>query len=260
LGAAFAAHLAQCGAAVLVNDIDEEPAAGVARAIRAAGGRAFEACWDLAAPGAAPALVSACRKAFGRLDGVINNAAVHHIAPLIDDDPARVRRLLDVNLIGAINLTAAAVASMEGGSIINITSMAALGLPGRGAYAASKAALLALTYCWALELEARGIRVNAIAPRAATRLTKETEGRLESAEEIAPLASFLMSDLSLGVTGQCVRADGHALSWVRPPWQGPFATRRGERISDVSAALKQAGPLPPSGFFAVQDAQLGQST
>jgi NAD(P)-dependent dehydrogenase (short-subunit alcohol dehydrogenase family) len=117
-----------------------------------------------------------------------------------------------------------------GGAIVNASSGGMFGFPAVSTYAATKGALAALTYSSALDLESIGVRVNAISPMALTRLTVNALGRgLGSStsdkpplagiedkppERIAPLVTFLLSDLADGITGQFFRFDGHRVSVV----------------------------------------------
>jgi hypothetical protein len=116
----------------------------------------------------------------------------------------------------------------SGGTILNVTSGAACGMPGVAGYSASKGAVSSLTYAWAAEFRDQGIRVNALAPAAYTRQVQNTMAVRESPvvwgpEKIAPLVVYLLSDLSADITGQVVRLWGDDLHLVShphpmPPW------------------------------------------
>lgn len=244
LGEAFARHAAACGARVIVDDVDLAEAEGVAEAIRADGGTAIASGLSVGEPDQARALADLCIEKFGRIDGLINNAAVFYIKSIWEEDPAELQRLVGINLLGAINCAAAVTPHMRKagrGSIVNVASSAAFGMAGRGAYGATKAALLSLTYSWALELEREGIRVNALGPRAATRMNVRTE---ETVDQVAPVATFLLSDRSSHLTGQCIRACGLEVAWTFPARYAGMTPRRTPDIRGVEEALAiaEAGP------------------
>jgi NAD(P)-dependent dehydrogenase (short-subunit alcohol dehydrogenase family) len=231
LGRAYAIDAALAGAAVVVNDVDAGPAEAVAAEIAEAGGRALASVHDISDPAGAEALVALCVDSFGRLDGFVNNAGLYHETPIWEEDPARVRRVVEVNVLGAYNCTIFAARAMAPGSaIVNASSGGLFGFPTTAAYGTSKGGVLGLTYGAALDLDARGIRVNAISPKALTRLTEDALGRksdplggdeapLAEIEElppegVAPLVTFLLSDLAAGITGQFLRFDGRKLAVV----------------------------------------------
>ncbi|AUW59668.1 short-chain dehydrogenase [Sphingobium sp. SCG-1] len=253
LGEAFARHAAACGAHVIVNDVDLSEAQKVVEAIKADGGSAVASGHSVADPTAARELAELCIDRFGKIDGLINNAAVFYIAAINEERIAEAERLVGVNLLGAMHCAAAVAPHMlaaRRGSIINLASSAAFGLAGRGAYGATKAALISLTYSWALELKAYGVRVNALSPRASTRMNSSTPG-MGDVRDIAPVATFLLSDLSDQITGQCVRASGLDLAWTLPTQYAPLIRRDTPGTQGVADALAKAEPgLQPFGFVA----------
>jgi NAD(P)-dependent dehydrogenase (short-subunit alcohol dehydrogenase family) len=225
LGLAYATHIAQVGAAVVVNDIDGELADAAAEGIRAAGGAAAASDHDVADAAGAQAIVDRCLAEFGRIDGLVNNAAVTYEVLPPDEDPHLVRELIEVNVLGVIFTGLAAVRAMTGGgSIVNISSGAALGQRTLGTYAASKGAVASLTYSWALDLEPAGIRVNAVCPVARTRMVLASERAQRNCppdstpDKIAPLVTYLLGDGSAGVTGQLIRCNGPRLHIVGQPY------------------------------------------
>ena len=242
LGRAFARHAASVGAAVVVNDVDVDLAQDTAAAITAAGGVAAVSAHSVADAKEARDLVALCATEFGRVDGLVNNAALNYSALPLDDDPERVRELVEVNVLGVIYTGLAAVRVMRpGGSIVNISSGAALGQRALGTYAASKGAVASLTYSWALDLETIGIRVNAVCPLARTRMVLASERSMRDCppdrtpERIAPLVTFLLGDRSLGVTGQVIRCNGPQLHIMGQPYfKAPVLTR--ENWDDESVA------------------------
>lgn len=165
-------------------------------------------------------------KEFGRLDILINNAGIlgDGLLGMISDDS--IQRTLAVNVAGAINNLQMASRLMQrsgGGAVVSISSIIGLrGNPGQVVYAASKAAIVGMTLSAAKELGPRNIRVNAIAPGyIATDMIKHLDadmhaervasipiGRVGSAEEVADVVLFLVSDLARYVTGQVIGVDG----------------------------------------------------
>lgn len=231
LGEAYAKLAAAEGAKVVVNDVDGDEAERVAAAIRGAGGEALARVADISSWQGAEDLVQFCVSSFGALDGLVNNAALFHMALAQEETEARVRRLFEVNVLGTAFCGYAALRQMlrQGrGSLVNITSGAHSGILGMSAYGGSKGATASMTYAWALEAEGTGIRVNAVSPMAATRMQdpdfyrrqgKEMPQRSSviSTENNAPLIVYLLSDLSRSVNGQIVRIQGPALNLVTHP-------------------------------------------
>ncbi|MGH3879021.1 MAG: SDR family NAD(P)-dependent oxidoreductase [Actinophytocola sp.] len=226
LGRAFAAQVAKVGGAVVVNDVDADLADETAALIRDGGGAAVGSAHDVADPEAAQAIVDLCLAEYGRLDGLVNNAGLNYEALPPDEDPRRARRLVEVNVLGVIYTGLAAVRAMAGGggSIVNISSGAALGQRALATYAASKGAVASLTYSWALDLEELGIRVNAVCPVAHTRMVRGSERALRTCppentpDKVAPLVVYLLGDRSAGVTGQLIRCTGRLLHVVGQPY------------------------------------------
>lgn len=248
LGRAFARHLAQVGAAVVVNDVDGDLAASTAEEIRSAGGRAVASGHSVADAEQARAIVELCVRAYGQLDGLVNNAGVSYEALPAEEDPRHAHELIQVNVLGVIYTGLAAIRAMAGrrGSIVNISSGASLGQRSLGTYAASKGAVASLTYSWALDLEAARIRVNAVCPVAHTRMVRSSERALgncppdRTPEMIAPLVSFLLSDLSLGVTGQMIRCNGPQLHVVGQPYlKAPILERDSWDADSVERAFSE---------------------
>jgi len=214
IGREHALLLAARGASVVVNDIgaatsgsgtSTEPADGVVAEIEAAGGTAVASYDSVASPGGAEAVVAGAVAAFGRLDVVINNAgnAIPELLPGLTED--HVRALADVHYLGTYRTCRAAwphLISAGAARIVNTVSAAILGLPGWSGYGAAKGAVLGFTLNLATEAVEHGIRVNAIAPGAATRMLRDTAGDVpEGAVErmtatmpprlVAPAAAFL---------------------------------------------------------------------
>ncbi|GIX13381.1 MAG: short-chain dehydrogenase [Paracoccaceae bacterium] len=166
IGAAAARALADAGAAVVLAARDAAAVAAGAGAIAAAGGRALGLACDVADHDAVAALVARTLREFGRLDILVNNAAViEPIGRMAETDPAAWGRLIDINVKGVYHGLRAAIPAMAGGGVVvNLSSGAATRpLEGWSAYCASKAAVLMLTRAADLEYGPR-IRVVGLSP------------------------------------------------------------------------------------------------
>lgn len=236
IGREEALELARRGAAVVVNDIgvtldgqrdapqngpDADPATDVIAAIEGAGGRAVRSGHDLSRWDSGQALVDLALEAFGRLDIVVNNAGVLRDAMSFNLTEEDWRAVLGVHLLGhAATASAAArhwrarakAGEAVAGRVINTTSEAGLyGNPGQLNYVAAKAAIAAMTVGLARELKRYGVTVNAVAPRARTRMTESVLAGIGADDDgydpwdpanIAPVVAWLASDSAAGVSGQ----------------------------------------------------------
>jgi NAD(P)-dependent dehydrogenase (short-subunit alcohol dehydrogenase family) len=249
LGEAFATQLAAAGAAVVVNDVDGETAWRTAEAIRAQGHPAVASEHSVSDPAQAQEIIDLCLKEFGRIDGLVNNAGLTYEAMPWEDDPDRARELIEVNVLGTMYTGLAAIKEMTsrgGGSVVNISSGASLGQRTLGAYAASKGAVASLTYSWALDLEAVGIRVNAVCPLAHTRMVWTSERALRNCppertpDRVAPLVVFLIGERSAGITGQMIRCNGPQLHLVGQPYlKSPILEREAWDTETVERAFTE---------------------
>lgn len=161
--------------------------------------------------------------AHGRIDVLINNAADQMIGEPGPHDAGRWLRLLDATLLSAVRMSQECAPHMpSGASIVNVSSVeAAISFPGRGPYAAAKAALEAFTRSLAVDLGARGIRANAVAPGLIEReglaeswpdgyaawTAGTPRGRIVSAEEVASAAAFLAGPAASGISGVVLTVD-----------------------------------------------------
>lgn len=226
IGAAIAERLAADGFTVIINYAGNQQLADeLVRNIEQRGGRALSAKADVSDPQAVRQLFDRVEQAFGGVDVLVNNAGVIELAPVVDMSDAQVDRLIDINLKGTFNtLREAAKRLRDNGRIINFSS-SVVGLlqPGYGMYAASKAAVEALTSVLAKELRGRAITVNAIAPGPTAtdlflngkspelieRLAKMAPlERLGQPVDIAATVSFLAGADGAWVNGQTMRANG----------------------------------------------------
>ncbi|MGW0760836.1 SDR family NAD(P)-dependent oxidoreductase [Streptomyces sp. NPDC002814] len=230
IGAATCLRLAAEGHDVAVGYVrDAEAAEAVADGVRKAGGRSVPVRVDTSVEADVARLFEVAEERLGPVTGLVNNAAVTGLlGRLADTDPAVLRRVVDVNLLGALlcSRRAAQLMTARGsGVIVNVSSAAAtLGSPGEYVhYAATKAAVDALTVGLAKELGPDGIRVNAVAPgvidteihaamgdpdrarRAADRIPLRRPGQ---AEEIAAAVAWLMSPDASYATGAVLRVSG----------------------------------------------------
>ena len=183
LGRACAELLAARGAAVLVNDLGCAPnGAGVAgeyaeetaEAIRRAGGQAVADAHDVAAPGAAEAIVQAALTAFGRLDILVNNAGIVAAGPFGEMPAETFDAVVDVSLGASTRLARAAwphLVAGGAGRIVNVTSHSVFGTKGVAPYVVAKTAAIGLTKALAADGAKLGIKVNCVMPGAYTRLT-----------------------------------------------------------------------------------------
>ena len=229
IGKAIAESFARAGCAVVVSSRRQESLDTVAGEINAAGGQALAVAAHNGEKAALQNLVERTIAHFGRLDILVNNAATNpHFGAILDADDSYWRKTLDVNLMGNVWLTQAAVPQMraaDGGKIINISSIVGLD-PGRfqGIYSVTKAAVISLTKTLALELGADNIQVNAIAPGLvktkfaqalwgnpdllAHVLAQTPAGRIGQPEDIAGMALLLASPASDYTTGAVFVIDG----------------------------------------------------
>jgi len=237
IGRATALRFAAEGAKLVVNDLDADAAARVAKEIGAAGGVASAFPADVADPRQVEALVREASMRFGRLDVLVNNAAAVIPGPLESIADSDWRRSFAVTLDGVfygIRAALPVMAAQGGGAIINIASGAAVaGEPGLAAYAAAKAAVVNLTKTAAVENAARGVRINTILPGpietppllAAVEATGGRAGwerqipcgRLGKPEEMAAVALFLASDEASYVHGAAIIADGGVAARTNSP-------------------------------------------
>lgn len=232
IGEAIAKTLAAAGAAVAVNDLNPDRAKRVATEIRTAGGQAIDIAADVGNKFQCVHLIETTRAEWGRLDILVNNAAVEPKTSILKMDEWEWMRCLDVNLKGTFMMSQLCGRVMadenkeRGGVIVNIGSTAGVAVPleGRAAYCASKAGMVGFARECAREFAAYGIRVNTVLPglietpltekgrKEAQTLEKWLDSiplqRLGTAEEVAQVVLFLCSDASSYMTGSIVTVDG----------------------------------------------------
>jgi len=164
IGAVTARAIVARGGRVAIFDLDAKQAAATARDLGPE--HALSAGGDVTDATAVEAVLEAMTRAWGGIDGLVNNAGIYDHGPLLELSADQWQRVLDVNLMAPIMVSNAAVRRMgPGGAIVNVSSvLGQVAAPGRGPYCVSKAALISLTKMQAIEWAARDIRVNAIAP------------------------------------------------------------------------------------------------
>ncbi|GAB1510553.1 SDR family NAD(P)-dependent oxidoreductase [Actinophytocola sp. KF-1] len=227
LGRRYALDLAARGARVVVNDIgvgvdgaanDDSPALRVVEEIRAAGGEAVAAEASVATAAGGESVVEHALASFGRLDVLVNNAGIARTNHFTDVRYPDVRASLSVHLLGAFHLLLPAwrhFVAQGGGAVVNTTS--AVGVFGQqrsSVYAAGKMGVVGLTRVLALEGAAHGVRVNAIAPVARSRMAADVYGRLNDKLDPAFVSAVVLAlaHPSATVTGEVISAGGGRIS------------------------------------------------
>jgi 3-oxoacyl-[acyl-carrier protein] reductase len=229
IGASIAEHLAAEGASVVVNYASSRSGAdAVVARITKKGGKAISVQGDVSQQEDIRRLFSETKKAYGKLDVLVNNAGVYEFAPLEAITPEHIQKQFNLNVAGLLLTTQEAVKLIgpEGGSIVNIGSIVGpMPAPQASTYSASKAAVDAITVSLSLELGPRKIRVNSLDPgmveteglRASglsdsefrQQQDRETPlGRIGQPDDIAAAATFLAGDDARWITGQVIVAAG----------------------------------------------------
>ena len=229
IGAGIAKSLAAAGAAVAVNySSSRDGAERVVADIKAKGGKAVAVKGDVAKAADVSRLFAETKKAFGRIDVLVNNAGIYHFQPLDDITEDEFHRQFNTNVLGTILAAKEAARHFgpDGGSIINISSVASeQAIPSAAVYSATKGAVDTVTRVLAAELGPRKIRVNAIAPGGVETEGTHTAGvigsdlekqmvartplgRLGQPDDIARVAVFLASDDAAWITGERLTASG----------------------------------------------------
>lgn len=225
MGRAAALRLAKEGAHLVLVGRRAEPINQLALTINNEGGHAISIACDIRSQSSIEAMVEEIKSRFGRLDGVFANAGVlGNFSQLVDTDVSSLEGLLQTNLVGTFQTLRFCLPLLESGAILLNASWTVNGvMPGAGAYAATKGALLPMMRTLALELGPRNIRVNAInpgiilTPMAADALPDDLTKRLAThtplrrngtPEDISGTVAWLLSDDATFVTGQEINVDG----------------------------------------------------
>jgi 3-oxoacyl-[acyl-carrier protein] reductase len=230
IGAGIAKALGAAGASVVVNYASSKKGADeVVAAIERAGGKALAVKADMAKKSEIENLFAETKRAFGRLDVLVNNAGTYEFLPLENITEDHFHKHFNLNVLGLIlaSQQAARHFGSTGGSIINISSVASSKAPAyTSVYSASKAAVDAVTKALAKELGPRNIRVNSINPGvtetegvhavegfldgsdAKEWLANTPLGRIGEPGDIAPAVAFLASEDSAWITGEVIKVSG----------------------------------------------------
>ena len=231
------------GARVVVNDVggdwdgtgrDARPATEVVEEIRAAGGDAVAHHEDISEPDGAAGLVDLALETWGRIDALVNNAGILRDRMIFNMSADEWDAVIKVHLRGTFLCTQRVCAHWRerskagasvAGAIVNTSSTSGLlGIPGQANYGAAKAGIAAFTQVVSMEMARYGVRVNAIAPGARTRMTEKTFGDLRTSagefdplapENVAPLVVYLCSDAAATITGQVFGITGGLVQLYR---------------------------------------------
>jgi 3-oxoacyl-[acyl-carrier protein] reductase len=231
IGRGHCLHLAEQGAAVVVNDIDLGEAKKVVEEIAEQGGKAAANDSNIATREGARALVDQCVDEFGAIHAAVNNAGNVKDRSFLKMTDDEFDAVVQVHMYGTFRVSQEAALRMKdqgvGGAIVNTVSAAHYGNFGQTNYAGSKGAIASMTYTWALELSRYGIRVNAISPSGTTRMsaTAKIGGKTVELPFLDPnqngaFVAFLCSDEAKWVTGQLFGSGADRVQIVEQPKYG----------------------------------------
>ena len=243
LGRAYARAIAAAGASVVVNDVDAEAAEAVVAEIEAAGGRAAAHVAPVGPTDTADALVATAVERFGRLDAMVTNAGLlrdRSVGKMTDEDFDLV---VETHLRGTFTCARSSIARFreqgEGGRLVLVGSPAGQRASfGQANYSAVKAGIVGMARTLAAETAKHAITVNALIPVALTRMVATIpafadavaavergepvpeslrKNGVGTADDVAPLVVYLLSDAAAGVTGQALGIGGDRITvWSHP--------------------------------------------
>jgi NAD(P)-dependent dehydrogenase (short-subunit alcohol dehydrogenase family) len=247
IGREFALSMANEGASVVINDVgvsldgqgtEDDPAAQTCKDIEALGARAVPNYDSVSDFEGAKRIIDTAVNEFGKIDILVNNAGIVRDRSLVKMSEEDFDAVVAVHMKGTFNCARHAAPYMKDagyGRIINVTSQAGLrGNFGQTNYGAAKAAIMGMTFVWAIELGKYGITVNAMSPAGATRMTASLFERTGTAPPPesdpalnAPLVTFLASEGAAHVNGQIVGRTDFAYTIYQTPKQVGFMWRDG---------------------------------
>jgi 3-oxoacyl-[acyl-carrier protein] reductase len=251
IGRGHCLHLAEQGAAVVVNDVDPDEAGKVVQEISKQGGKAVASGDDISSREGARALVEQCVNEFGGIHAIVNNAGNVRDRSFLKMEDEEFQSVLRVHVHGTFMCSQEAAWRMRdqetGGCIVNTVSAAHFGNFGQTNYAGSKGAIASMTYTWAGELARYGIRVNAISPSGTTRMSANAKvgGKTVDLPFLDPnrngaFVAWLCSDDADWVTGQIFGTGGDRVVVLEQPRYGTGMFREGGwSVDDLRAHMKQ---------------------
>ena len=262
VGRAIAEGLAARGASVVVNNRSRDgtdSAGHVAAEIEKAGGRAVAERSSVEAPGAPDALVATALESYGRLDLVVANAAVVDRATFVNADLDEFRRVMEIDFMAPVALAKAALTEVrsQSGRFLFVTSAAgAYGEYGVASYAAAKGALGAFAKTLALELARDDVKVNLLAPFAATQMTEgfvdETTEASLAPSLVVPAALWLLSS-EVTVTGSTIVAAANRFRSMVTGETAGVSFAGHTTVSDEAFLSAVGGVIAPDDWQAFSD-------